>query len=760
MYRPLPPLTRTNQKFLDRSQDESGLLQRQAFALLQSKEREQAIQRWYREGGKYFFQWVSQHYCLDNGEHINWREPYHPEFYQLMGNPWIESQIYEKGAQVGYTVALVAIIAFVLTEVKIPSGLGFETERKLRRMIPRIQRSFDYIEPLQRAREQVRKATRRKDVDNKEYQVSVAGVTGSFFYASTQTKDKSSRQASSSMSSFTAWVMCCDEVELFPEGGLDVARKRQAACPMNTKPLRAGSTPGHVGGMVDSMVKASTYLFQWSVECPHCNKRQLLHPFGNLLKPSLQESEDGTIEEVYLDVTGRPIDWHCHDRSSRRAMIKTAYVGCVECGGVLPFDVMQYRWADDETERGTGYFACCNTGITLRELMAQTITEQAPVKDWVALRLPRLASALFIAPDMIQSLIGSRNPADEIQQGLGISVNIGSGQMSLVRLQKCIGAPLPQWCRDRSPDLIVLGVDQGRAHHYAVETAWYFPPDTQDEETRWLGAHVELRWWGHLLGFDGIDSHATRNGIDLIGIDGEPEIQLAGAFARKHPAGQVYRVEKTETLYRPAPDGSQEIRLMNPAIATNLEAFLENLKVKIISKEATDSWLHYRVKFPRDDQQWLRAIDELLNSVMASLIVQSPVTTTRQTQQTRDTYKVFLFDQVELKGESFRKSERPVQDEILPVYAVHRTFGLDAVRDRIYRGRFHLPEGTLYDPRDDENLLVHLLASERTVEGTWQQSSGMPDHYHHALNFAEVAVLASFYEPKPKKLAFGVLERK
>jgi hypothetical protein len=740
------------------------LSKRQSFATQQAKDRDAAIQRWYREGGKWFFEWTAAYYRRETGEALNWNEPYHPEFYYLLGNPWIEPQVYEKGSQVGYTEALIAFVAFLLTAVKVSTGLGFEAERKLRRMIPRIQRSFDYIEPLQKAREAVRQATSRKDVDNKEYQVSVAGVSGSFFYASTQSKDKNTRQASSSMSSFTAWVLCCDEIELFPEGALDVARKRQGACPMPTKPLRSGSTPGHQGGLVDSMVKASKYLFQWSVECPHCQKRQFLNPFGNLLKAVMRESEDGGEEEAFLDVTGRPLDWFCRDKTNRQSRIATAYIGCVHCDGELPFEVMKYAWAEKEEAKGTGYFACRNTGIMLKELMEQVLRDRTPIKDSVALRLPRLASALFNAPDMIQALIKTRNPSDEVQQGLGLAVSIGSGKMSLVRLQKCIGLPMPEWCEGRSPDMVVMGVDQGRAHQVVVRAAWYFPPEERDPELKWLGAHVRLDWWGYLMGFDGLSNHAQQHGVSLLGMDSEPEIQLAAAFAKKHPPGQaeVETSTSSEAVSQIA-NGMRNLQLNNLMLAFQLEDFLVSLGCQIVTKQERGSVIDYCVKFPSISADRLKQIDLFLSSNFSIVSIEQYRATdliwTPKREKKVTQFKVFLFDQVELKGEGFRRAERVIQDEKVPMFAMHRTFGLDAVRDRIYRKQFHLPEGINYDPTDEDNLLVHLLASDRTTNGLWKQTPGIPDHFHHALSFAELCVLASFYEPKPRKFSFGKLDR-
>ncbi|QKD83533.1 hypothetical protein HPC62_16190 [Thermoleptolyngbya sichuanensis A183] len=663
------------------------------FSLDQSALRVKGIEDWYDRGGILFAEWARDQYRRSNGEPLHWIEPTQEEFYLLMGNPWVEFLVVEKPSQVGFTESLIAMLAFVMAEVKIPCGVGFEAERKLRELVPRIQSTFDFIDSIQKVRRSRILATGRKDTDHKERKMTVGGVECTFWYASTAAKNKQERQASSTLSSFPAWWQGADEIELYPEGVLDVAKKRMSASTLRTKPFRAGSTPGHEGGIVDSLVRASAYFFQWRVRCPHCDRTQFLDAFGNLLRPVVQETEDGATDERYVDITGRPLDWFCRDDSSRRRRIETAYIGCQHCGGELP------DWAiaaisrtdsivptDLREPRGTGEFVCVNTGTKLRDLCTELIEKERPLFDPVALRLPRLASKLFNPAETMRDLATTRNPADAIQQGLGKAITIGVGKISLPRLQRACGLPLPDWCQGRSPDLVVLGGDQGRASHYCVRTAWYLPPDEPDPETRWLNAHIVLEWWGHLHGFDGVEDHVDRHDVDLVGFDGEPEIQLAAAYARKRPSQSVWH------------DRSAAASVRQSTLLT-----------------------HYRTEGRKG--------------------------------------AMFLFDQVQLKGEDFRRAERTIQDQQVPVFAMHRTFGLDAVRDRLYRGQLHLPEGLQYDSRDEDNLLLHLLASDRRTDGIWAQTPGMPDHFHHALCFAEVAVLAAFYEPRPKRLAFGSFKR-
>jgi hypothetical protein len=116
-----------------------------------------------------------------------------------------------------------------------------------------------------------------------------------------------------------------------------------------------------------------------------------------------------------------------------------------------------------------------------------------------------------------------------------------------------------------------------------------------------------------------------------------------------------------------------------------------------------------------------------------------------------------MFDQVKLKGENFRSQSREVQGMTYPLWSVHRTFGLDAVRNRLYGDRQFFTDELSYNPGDDQNLFYHYLTSDRKSTGIWTtESENAPDHWFHADNFCEMAVLVSGY-PKERSFSFGAL---
>jgi len=633
-------LNNANFRAVSQASDPGGIRGKRRFSHEMTKARKFAIARWYKEGGTYFLDWVKKHYRTWSGEPLRWSDPFAEEFFLLLGNPWLADLYIEKSGQVGWTEGAIAFNAFVLAEIRIPVAYGVEMERKLGDIVgPRVQTAFDHCAPIQELKASYREGTGRGDTDTKTRQITVGGVVSTYFYASTAGgKSKpNERQASSALSSFTAFAIIADEIELWPIGSLDVARQRQEGTTLPTKPFRGGSTPGIVGGVVDSLVKHSKYLFQWQVICPSCRKKQFLDAFGNLLKPVEIVDEEGNKETVYIDIMGRPLDWFYRKGDSEAARTETAYVGCQHCAKELPRSAI-----------AKGKFICANTGLSVREFHDDLLTEQKPILDSAAMRLPKLAVGTFNAAERIRRLLKTRNPADEIQQGLGKAVSVGGGRINLERLLHCCGRPIPAEVANWEKR-IVIGCDQGLVANIVIVQQWWLPDEYEDEEDRWYRAFVETIHYCYLSGgFEALHNLAIEYGANIVGIDSAPEIEKAGNYARSHP-------------------------------------------------------LEYT-----------------------------------------DDYSVYLFDQVKLSGQKYKKVNQNVQGEDVPMFRLHRTAGLDAVRDRIYGSRYRLPDIKL-DPTDDENFLYHYQTSER-FEARWVEPPGEPDHFFHADNFASMAMLVDLVE--------------
>lgn len=486
-------------------------------------DRDRAIADWYREGGQYFIDWVKKYYRTHRGEKVKWEEPFTEEVYLLFGHPWTESILIEKAAQQGYTEILVAYTAFALAGIRISIGVGFEQQNKQFILVgERFQKAFDYCEEIQRLNKERRDRTRREDTDNKSV-MSVGGVECYFFFARFPQSNDNADQTPAVLRSNPMQSVLGDEYGLWSPGVADVAKARMEATFLPSKPIRRGSTPSYEGSFFDEEVKAAKHLFQWHCTCPSCGQDQFLDPYGNLLKPVAIENDAGFQEIRYFSRMGRPLEWFSHDPDNPE---ETAYVGCSHCGEELPWEAI-----------AAGYFRDRKTMIPLREYCkGRTL-----VKEDVALRMPKLASRLGKASDLIFTLNHTKKPSDAIQQMLGKPISIGSGKIEVNSLLDARSIRPPA----REPDLIVAGIDQGRYSHWLVVTAWWLP-DAPTPKERWEKAHTSVLHWGEVETL-AIAEEVEEYQIDVIGADQNPEFSVASDFAAENvPRG--YFTQSKERL--------------------------------------------------------------------------------------------------------------------------------------------------------------------------------------------------------------------
>jgi len=604
-----------------------------------------------------------------------------PGMYRVVGNPWIETLIIDKAAQRGFTECMVAFMAFGISEIRVPCAFGFEAEGKLRDIVnPRIQPSFDYTEPIKKLREERFAATRRKDTDFQQRKITAGGIELTLFYTSTVSSGNNKKaEAPSSMRSFPCMIGAGDEVELWSEKAIGIFRERFMATQLPSKPLRLGSTPGFEGGVVDSQVKQSGRLFEWHIVCPSCQQEQALHPLGNFLKPVWLQRDDGVQEKAFWDAVGKPLKWFSSQgvpngdtQQERDLAIDTAYIGCSHCDAPLSWEVIC-----------KGEFKDGSFNETADEFEQKLLKDQKPFPYAVALRVPTLAFTNFNPVERIRLLINAVDPTDQYQQGLGLAVSIGGGKIELDALRKCSGRkPIDvfrhyypevnpeQHLLGSKPDLVVMGIDQGKAFHWVCIQHWWLPPNSGKDEwdQRWKKAIKQVVWYGEAAGFDSLQELIDKWEVNLIGCDGEPEYEKCSEFALTHP------------------------------------------------------------------------------------IYPEPHVNGRKGQ-------FFRMDQVNLKGQKFKTGLQEIQREMVPVFALHRSFGLDCVRNRIYRHLQCMPDGLTYSPGDEQNVFYHYLSSTRSNEGAWTKTPGAPDHWFHADNFAEMAVyISGYHQPHKSELTFVAMD--
>lgn len=496
--------------------------------------RDSAINLWYTHGGRLFLKWTKKYYRRWQGDPLDLdRDPFVEEFIIALGNPWFTDLMAEKAAQIGWTEFCIAYTAFCASSIKIPVGFGFERARKLTDLVgPRVQRAFDHIEPIQAARQATRKQTGRGDIDTQTRNMTIGGVTITFFYTGTdaatpkknQTGVGEQREVSSAMSSFVALTIVGDEVEAWAKGSRQTAIERTSSSTLPTIPLRWGSTPGGESGTVATAVAAAKYLFEWQVKCPKCGKLQSLHPLGNFLLPVMAADEEGHEEERYIDATGRPMKWFCHDDTTLEARIKTAYIGCSACAAEIPF-----KSIDRIKNGGTGHYRCSKTGVSLIDLHDRSIKNQECFQ--IAIRMPRLASPRFNAEARIRACVESDNPIDSLQQGLGIAISVSQGGIDPKRLLDSVGRPVPEDLKD-CETITAIGVDQGQRWHWGIIVRWYIPDD-KDRKFRFQKAFKQVLGYRVIYRFEGIRSLMEEFGADVVGIDVDPETEKATDLAEE-----------------------------------------------------------------------------------------------------------------------------------------------------------------------------------------------------------------------------------
>lgn len=515
-------LTAANYKAIAKGQDPAGLVGRQLFADQTQEQKQRAIARfWYGDGHLYFQEWIKENYRTHTGQALRWDEPFFEGFISVMANPWLLRVTVIKGAQMGFSEMLIALVAFCLVELRSSTMYCVDEKLKLMDIVaPRVQPAFDSIKLIQMLRLDSIKLRGRKDTDTKQRNVDVGGVPVYFAFAGRAGGATQGRQVSSSLSSvpIESYIIA-DEVEAFPPGALNILLERTSASTLPTCPLRCGSTPGAEGGVVDVEVKTSQHFFDWYVVCPHCESGQFLSPKGNLFRPLQIE---GKSDLQYFDSVGNPLDWFCTDSSSLAKRIETSYLGCRHCAGELTQDQI-----------ALGKYRCHHTGEDLIQFTERTQREKKPISDGVALRLPRLASRLFKLQERLSRLAQARNisdRADSLQQGFGEVSSFGAGRIDKSLLLECIGRSLP--VNFTTPDLIVVGADQGLGHQITVVTYWYWG-EGETEREKWERAHCEVKWFGSAYRMEGIEEVASQWKADFVGIDMNPEAYSAGQFAQK-----------------------------------------------------------------------------------------------------------------------------------------------------------------------------------------------------------------------------------
>jgi hypothetical protein len=269
--------------------------------------------------------------------------------------------------------------------------------------------------------------------------------------------------------------------------------------------------------------------------------------------------------------------------------------------------------------------------------------------------------------------------------------------------------------------------------------------DNPDKEQAWLDAHIEVLDWRQIADFSELESLARQFNINAIGMDNEPEFNAAVVFALQHLPGQ-------RPLYSQYCMAKISDRKAIPIFEPYLQRY--GWAIALFKEHGKGNLPHlpylaeYTI-FPLSPQSWnVRDLDKFFQEKLPGQVefVLEDEFWEPGKVKAGHRFQVLLFDQVKLKGEQWRRTLRKVKstknssrvkgnEELVPVYLLDRTYGLDTVRDFIYRRQVHFPAHATYNPKDNGNLLYHFLTSDRLPDG-WIEPPGAPDHYMHSFGFA------------------------
>jgi hypothetical protein len=262
--------------------------------------------------------------------------------------------------------------------------------------------------------------------------------------------------------------------------------------------------------------------------------------------------------------------------------------------------------------------------------------------------------------------------------------------------------------------------------------------------------------WREIGDFDELESLARQFNISAIGIDNEPEFNAAVDFALGHLPGQ-------RPLYSQYCTAKVTNRKAIPIFEPYLQRYGWSIAKFVEHGKGNLPHLPYLAEytiFPPSPQSWnVRDLDKFFKEKLPDQVefVLEDEFWEPGKVKAGHRFQVLLFDQMKLKGEQWRRTLRKVRstknssrvkgrEELVPVYLLDRTYGLDTVRDRIYRRKMHFPAHATYNPKDNGNLLHHFLTSDRLPDG-WIEPPGAPDHFFHAASFADLCAAVAQREP-------------
>jgi hypothetical protein len=476
--------------------------------------KQELVERLMREGGQPFVDAIQKYGRNEQGEELK-MTPWFIELAYLVGDLRIGQGDMTGCSQLGKTLLMSLRAAFLLIECRLNGMWGFDQRESRDIQVPSNFRPIaeKWVE-LKTKETGVKIQTAADKKNNTIFQV--AGAIIQFMYVSTSsTKSDGKAAAGGTAVGVSRDFGTREERSQYPPGAGDVLDRRLDASRIPTRPMWDNGTPG--GGLgIEAEVKKAHHNFYPHYKCPKCNSIKPLHPYGCLFKEAELSAPGNKVKHSFLSVSGRPLKWWCHDENDA---VETAYFGCSECGAEL----------DGETRTNSTY-QCLNTGLRLSDFL-DALPEGVPKKRWhVAAQISPLLRVQETnrAVEIVQKGLTTENTADWQQQMLGLESQGGSGSISLESIRWAIAATK----LERTPDVVLLGGDQGRGQHWIWVNAIYLPEDWKKMSiAQLMDSCLRICLFGGDIRQDELPTLISTLGVSYGLVDNEPDITYASSLS-------------------------------------------------------------------------------------------------------------------------------------------------------------------------------------------------------------------------------------
>lgn len=463
-----------------------------------SELRKEFIDDCYEHGGKGFVNAIAKYGCNERGDDLSLPD-WFLEYAELLGDFRV-GEVYVSGcAQVGKTLCNTLLVSYCLSN-GINTLWSYDQERSLNIQVPSNFRPV-ISGWLQRMKA---KPSRQDARNNTLYQYK--GASSQFVYVSTSKIRNNNATGTAAAGGIAVGVsrdiLFKEERSQYPPGAADPLNRRLDAGRLPSRPVRELGTPGSGNG-IESEIELADYKFYPHYNCPICGTSAPMHPKGCLLITDEQGK--------HLSVSGRPLRWHQREDGS-------AKFGCSNCGAEIP-----------QIERLRSRFKCVKTGISLRDFL-DNLPKGIPttrIKVGIILSPLLRMRSTNLAQEIIDEGLRTLNTDDWQQQSLGEPSVTNTDSVNLEMLKSAMGAEFEV---NKSPDLVLCGVDQGRAEYWLWKCAYYLPQDWQR-----LPVALVLEQAKRVVLFGGdinkgeLCDHASDCDFGII--DNEPDISAAAEIA-------------------------------------------------------------------------------------------------------------------------------------------------------------------------------------------------------------------------------------